>query len=69
MKKSFNKELDVSVVIPLFNEEENVELLHSALDDVFEKLSYNCEIIFVDDGSKDSTFSKMTFMQDSSTKQ
>lgn len=52
-------ELDISVVIPLYNEEENIELLHNSLDEVLSKLGCEYEIIFIDDGSKDTTFKKL----------
>src|SRR5512147_1040076 len=51
------KQIDVSVVIPLLNEEENLELLYNHLKAALNDLGKNFEIIFVDDGSKDRTFS------------
>ncbi len=45
-----------SVVIPVFNEEENLEVLHTRLVKVMESLEEPYEIIFVDDGSTDSSF-------------
>ncbi len=51
--------LDISVVIPLFNEEENVELLHDALYNTLSGMMKKYEIIFIDDGSSDSTFNKL----------
>lgn len=45
----------LSVVIPVFNERENVQLLYGAVRDVLEKLRRPYEIIFVDDGSRDGT--------------
>jgi len=44
-----------SVVIPVFNEEENLELLHRRLSRVLEGLFEDYEIIFVDDGSTDNS--------------
>jgi len=50
------KEKEVcSVVIPVFNEEENLELLHRRLSKVLENLCQDYEIIFVDDGSADKS--------------
>lgn len=46
----------VSVVIPLYNEEENVEPLYSSLKEVLESLGQEYEIIVVDDGSTDGSF-------------
>jgi glycosyltransferase involved in cell wall biosynthesis len=46
----------VSVVIPLFNEGENVRPLYRSLRSVMDKSGYVWEVIFVDDGSTDTTF-------------
>lgn len=46
---------NISVVIPVFNEEENVEDLYKEVLETCTKNSYNFEIIFVDDGSSDKT--------------
>ena len=46
----------LSIVIPAYNEEENVPLLHEAIAKVIDPASINAEIIFVDDGSKDGTW-------------
>ncbi len=46
----------LSVVVPCFNEENNIEVLYNLLVPVLESVSPNYEIIFVDDGSKDDTF-------------
>lgn len=45
----------VSVVIPTFNEEENIVAIVDRLEKVFECLNYDFEILLVDDGSKDQT--------------
>jgi dolichol-phosphate mannosyltransferase len=47
----------VSIVVPAFNEEQNLPVLVKALYRVFEELPYEYEFIFVDDGSKDATIS------------
>ena len=46
---------DLSIVVPLFNEEESVRPLHAAITSAVEPLGVSFEIVFVDDGSKDST--------------
>jgi dolichol-phosphate mannosyltransferase len=48
-----------SVVIPVFNEEENLESLHHRLSKVLENLCEDYEIIFVDDGSADKSLGIM----------
>lgn len=45
--------MDLSVVIPLFNEEENIDTLYRELVDSLDPLQLDCEMIFVDDGSRD----------------
>lgn len=45
----------VSFVIPVFNEEENIPLLHQELTTVLATLPYRYELIFVDDGSTDQS--------------
>ena len=49
----------VSIVIPVFNEEENVAYLHSEIKEMCVKNSYNYEIIYVNDGSKDNTLNEI----------
>jgi len=48
-------ELGYSVVVPVMNEEENVELLYAKLVETFETMGKPYEIIIVDDGSTDKT--------------
>jgi dolichol-phosphate mannosyltransferase len=45
--------VELSVVIPVYNEEENLPLLWPELRDVLEKLGLGFEVVFVDDGSRD----------------
>ena len=47
----------ISVVIPLYNEEESLSELSLSLKRVFESLKCNYEVIYVDDGSTDRSFS------------
>ena len=51
--------MDVSVVIPLRDEELNVVALHQELSGVMATLGRDYEIILVDDGSEDSTFERL----------
>ena len=45
----------ISIVVPLYNEEENVERLYRELSDVCDAAGMNAEFVFVDDGSQDGT--------------
>jgi glycosyltransferase involved in cell wall biosynthesis len=47
--------MDVSVVVPLFNERDNLAPLHRELDTVLRGLGRTYEILFVDDGSRDGS--------------
>ncbi|MCE1166042.1 MAG: glycosyltransferase family 2 protein [Bacteroidetes bacterium] len=50
----------VSVVIPLLNEEESLKELSVKLEDVLTKLNCGYEVIFVDDGSTDRSFDRIS---------
>jgi len=47
--------MTLSVVIPVYNEEENVQLLHERLRNALDPLNQEYELLFVDDGSTDRT--------------
>ncbi len=47
--------MTLSVVIPVYNEEENVRLLHERLRNALDPLNQEYELLFVDDGSTDRT--------------
>jgi len=47
--------MTLSVVIPVYNEEENVRLLHESLRNALDPLNQEYELLFVDDGSTDRT--------------
>ncbi len=48
--------MDISVVIPLLNEEESLNELHDWIKQVMEEHDFSYEVIFVDDGSTDSSW-------------
>lgn len=50
---------ELSVVVPVFNEGENIEALISRLVPVLENTAATFEIVFVDDGSLDDTFMRI----------
>ena len=55
--------MDVSVVVPVLNEEESLPLLHQGLTEVLSESGYSYEIIVVDDGSTDRSFGIMRDLQ------
>jgi len=46
----------ISIVVPVFNEEDNIEVFYQEVCKYMEPLAYTFELIFVDDGSSDATF-------------
>jgi glycosyltransferase involved in cell wall biosynthesis len=48
--------MDVSFVIPVFNEEKSLEELHDKITTQMKHLTKNYEILFIDDGSDDNSF-------------
>lgn len=47
----------ISLIVPCYNEESALPHFYKATTEVMEKLSYEYDILFVDDGSKDKTLS------------
>jgi glycosyltransferase involved in cell wall biosynthesis len=52
--------IDISVIIPAYNEEENVAVLYKELTSVLRTLNRDYEIIFVDDCSTDATYQRLS---------
>ena len=50
------KNIDLSIVIPVYNEEESLELLYNSIINNLENTNLNFEIIFIDDGSLDKSW-------------
>ena len=55
----FHSQIKLSIVIPLYNEEGNIERLIIKLVPIVESINVTYEIILVDDGSKDNTWEKI----------
>lgn len=53
----------LSIVIPVFNEADNLELLLEELRPVLQELGYTYEILIVDDGSTDNSWSVLRSLQ------
>lgn len=49
----------ISVIVPIYNEEQNIPILGKALFDVLDRLGSSFEIICVNDGSKDSSLERL----------
>ncbi|MCP3889161.1 MAG: glycosyltransferase family 2 protein [Desulfobulbaceae bacterium] len=54
----------ISVIIPLLNEEENIPLLYKELDEVFQTIEDDYELLFIDDGSTDRSLSLLRDLQE-----
>ena len=49
--------MELSIIIPIYNEEQNIERLYESLNSVLKRIEKSYEIILVDDGSTDKSFS------------
>jgi len=49
--------MKLSIVIPVYNEAENLPILHQAMHDALDQLSTGWEVVYVDDGSADDSLS------------
>jgi glycosyltransferase involved in cell wall biosynthesis len=54
--------MDVSIVIPVYNEEESIQELAEWIERVCVNNKLSFELIFIDDGSSDSSWDKIIFM-------
>lgn len=54
-----SKNIKLSLVVPCYNEQDNVKLLYSACKDVFSDKLDNFEVVFVNDGSRDDTWKEL----------
>ena len=61
-------EIDISIVVPLYNEEDSVAPLYDAITSAVDDLGRETEMIFVDDGSTDLTFAKASQIAESDTR-
>ncbi|MCP4631451.1 MAG: glycosyltransferase family 2 protein [candidate division Zixibacteria bacterium] len=55
-----DKQIDLSLVIPLYDEENNVSLLYKKLKEVLDSTGRSYEIVYIDDGSRDNTLEELT---------
>ena len=59
--------MDISIIIPLLNEEASLNELHQWISKVMKSNGYSYELIFIDDGSKDQSWSIITKLANENT--
>lgn len=57
-----DSDISLSVIVPVFNEQDCLQDIYRELTDVIKKLDLSYEIIFVDDGSTDQSFQQLTII-------
>ncbi len=60
---SVNEKIDISIVVPLYNEEESLPELHDWIVRVMTEYAFSYEIIFVNDGSTDKSWEVIELLQ------
>jgi glycosyltransferase involved in cell wall biosynthesis len=56
--------LELSIVIPLYNEAENIEPLYAELSTALDAIGRTWEVIVVDDGSRDDSFARLKIIHE-----
>ena len=56
--------MDVSIVVPVYNENQNLALLHRAIVDVMKQHDWSFEVIYVNDGSTDGSDDELDRLAD-----
>lgn len=62
-------DLDLSIVIPLFNEEESLEILFNKIKEVCQRENLTYEVLFINDGSKDDSLEVLKKLQNENPKE
>jgi polyisoprenyl-phosphate glycosyltransferase len=57
------RDVVLSVVIPIYNEEEIIDRLHTAVTDVMDEIGEPWEVVYVNDGSTDTTLPRLLAYQ------
>ena len=53
------QKLDLSIIIPAFNEAQSIYQLYNLITDKLSEKPLSYEVIFIDDGSTDNTWEKL----------
>jgi polyisoprenyl-phosphate glycosyltransferase len=54
----------VSIIVPIYNEEKNIPVLYEKINEIGKNLSYDLEIIFVNDGSRDKSILELRKLEE-----
>jgi len=57
--KKIKSGIDLSIVIPIYNERESIEKLYKKLDEALSGMNLKYEVLLIDDGSVDDTFNEL----------
>ena len=60
--------MDLTIIIPAYNEEKNISEIYQSLKKILKDIDNTYEIIFIDDGSSDSTFSEIKRLRNEDSK-
>ena len=58
----------ISIVVPVYNEEDNIRHFYEAICKVMQELPYGWELVFVDDGSRDRSWEILQEMEQSDSR-
>ena len=59
MEENSNNNIDISVIVPIYNEEQIISELYNRLQSTVSQISKSYELIFVNDGSKDQSLKEL----------
>lgn len=57
--KKIKSGIDLSIVVPIYNERESIEKLYKKLDEALSRINLKYEVLLIDDGSTDGTFNEL----------
>src|SRR5438270_8597805 len=48
-----------SIIVPVYEEEENIPILHKQITEAMQSVETSYEVIYVDDGSRDASYARL----------